>query len=117
MKARPKPMNHPLVAGRVRTMALIFSVTVPKVWPGPITGVRSISVGDLYCSDIRVFGDQLLASQLRIRIFYFCQVGGARPGVQFPEQAVISGLRLPPGNGAVGIVNVAENDRVGRAGL
>jgi hypothetical protein len=34
MKAMPKPMNQPLVAGRVRTMALIFSVTVPKVWQG-----------------------------------------------------------------------------------
>ncbi len=50
MKAMPKPMNHPLVAGRVRTMALIFSVTVPKVWPGSMTGARSRSVDDLYCS-------------------------------------------------------------------
>jgi hypothetical protein len=31
-------------------MALIFSVTVPKVWPGSITGARPISVDDLYCS-------------------------------------------------------------------
>ena len=34
MKQMPNPMNHPLEAGRVSTMALIFSVTVPKVWPG-----------------------------------------------------------------------------------
>ena len=52
MKAMPKPMNHPLVAGRVSTMALIFSVTVPKVWPGSMTGARSSSVLDLYCSGI-----------------------------------------------------------------
>jgi len=31
MKAMPKPRNHPFEAGRVSTMALIFSVTVPKV--------------------------------------------------------------------------------------
>ncbi len=31
MKATPKPTNHPFEAGRVSTMALIFSVTVPKV--------------------------------------------------------------------------------------
>ena len=52
MKAMPKPINHPLEAGRVSTMALIFSVTVPKVWPGSMTGARSSSVVDLYCSGI-----------------------------------------------------------------
>jgi len=29
--AIPKPTNHPFEAGRVSTIALIFSVTVPKV--------------------------------------------------------------------------------------
>ena len=58
MKQMPNPMNQPLEAGRVSTIALIFSVTVPKVWPGAITGVRWISVVDLYCSGMR----QLLAS-------------------------------------------------------
>jgi hypothetical protein len=41
MKAKPKPTNHPFDAGRVSTMALIFSVTVPNVYPGSITGVFS----------------------------------------------------------------------------
>ena len=54
MKAMPKPRNHPLEAGRVSTMALIFSVTVPKVWPGSMTGARSSSVDDLYCSGMRL---------------------------------------------------------------
>ena len=54
MKAMPKPRNHPLEAGRVSTMALIFSVTVPKVWPGSMTGARSRSVDDLYCSGMRL---------------------------------------------------------------
>src|ERR1700722_1212307 len=52
MKATAKPTNHPFEAGRVSTMALIFSVTVPKVWPGSITGARSRSTADLYCSAI-----------------------------------------------------------------
>ena len=47
MNIKPKPMNHPFEAGRVSTMALIFSVTVPKVWPGSMTGARSIAA-DLY---------------------------------------------------------------------
>ena len=50
MKQMPKPMNQPFDAGRVSTMALIFSVTVPKVWPGSMTGACSRSVVDLYCS-------------------------------------------------------------------
>ena len=54
MKAMPKPTNHPLDAGRVSTMALIFSVTVPKVWPGSMTGARSSGgIVDLYCSFMR----------------------------------------------------------------
>src|SRR5689334_15507570 len=60
MKQRPKPMNHPLEAGRVSTMALIFSVTVPKVCPGSMTGARSSSVDDLYCSGIVSLSFQLL---------------------------------------------------------
>src|SRR5215469_1234080 len=55
MKQRPKPTNHPLEAGRVSTMAEIFSVTVPKVCPGSMTGARSIA-SDLYCSGMLCIG-------------------------------------------------------------
>ena len=55
MKQMPKPTNHPFEAGRVSTMALIFSVTVPKVCPGSMTGARLRSVADLYCSGISAF--------------------------------------------------------------
>ena len=34
----PKPASHPTEVGRFRTMALILSVMVPKVWPGSSTG-------------------------------------------------------------------------------
>src|SRR5712691_12620651 len=44
LKAIEKPTNQPREVGRVRTIALILSVTDPKVYPGPITGVsRRIS--------------------------------------------------------------------------
>ncbi len=52
MKAMPKPTNHPFEVGRVSTMALIFSVTVPKVWPGSMTGALSASTVILYCSSM-----------------------------------------------------------------
>ncbi len=48
----PKPTNHPFEVGRVSTMALIFSVTVPKVWPGSMTGALSASTVILYCSSM-----------------------------------------------------------------
>src|SRR5215472_13763669 len=38
-KAIAKPMYQPKEVGRVRTIELILSVTEPKVWPGPSTGV------------------------------------------------------------------------------
>ena len=35
-----KPTNHQRGVRRLRTTALILSVTVPKVWPGPMIGGR-----------------------------------------------------------------------------
>src|SRR5208337_787615 len=40
-----KPKIHPSEMGRLRTMALIFSVMVEKVWPGAITGTRLSATG------------------------------------------------------------------------
>ena len=37
-KATPKPRNQPFEVGRVSTIELILSVTVPNVYPGSITG-------------------------------------------------------------------------------
>src|SRR2546426_2716141 len=39
LKEMAKPINQPREVGRVRTIALILSVTERKVWPGPSTGV------------------------------------------------------------------------------
>src|SRR5688572_29599976 len=38
MKAMPNPNHHPRPVFRVRTIALILSVTDPNVWPGAMTG-------------------------------------------------------------------------------
>src|SRR5258708_9165842 len=40
LEAIKNPMYQPREVGRVRTIALILSVTEPYVYPGPITGVR-----------------------------------------------------------------------------
>ena len=47
LNARVNPANQPSDAGRVRTMALILSVTVPYVCPGSITGDSRRISGEL----------------------------------------------------------------------
>src|SRR5271165_1102531 len=54
---------------------------------------------------------KLSTPELRVRVSYFCQIRGSWTRVQFAQQAVISGLRFQLGNFAVGVVDVAEDDR------
>src|SRR3984885_8734709 len=60
--------------------------------------------------------DHTLAVNLRIRIADARKIGGARPCVQILKQTVIARLRLELGYLAVGIVDIPEHDRFGRAG-
>src|SRR5215467_3694260 len=45
-KESAKPTYQPKEVGRLRTMELILSVTEPKVWPGPSTGVNRRICGE-----------------------------------------------------------------------
>src|SRR6185437_460020 len=45
-----------------------------------------------------------------------CAIGGSRPRVQLGEQRVVERARLALADGAVWIMQVAENDRLGRTG-
>ena len=89
MKQMPKPMNQPFEAGRVRTIALIFSVTVPKVCPGSMTGALR-SIADLYCSGIL---SELQGLSRSIRFAY----GTAKP-------CLIRTFLLPPIRTFLGLV-------------
>src|SRR5579862_3292451 len=108
--ATPKPTNQPFEVGRVSTMELILSVTEPNVYPGSITGARSSWIGSaMFLTALRF--------QFRIRVPNVGQVRGAGPRVQIAQQAVVPRLRFQFRNPAVGIINVAENNRIRRTRL
>src|SRR5512135_2401353 len=100
-------------------MALMWSVTEPKVWPGAITGGRGFSPGPSASlkSGVGILSSVLLllllvrrrSFQLRVGIADFGQIGGARPGVELGQQPVVAGLGLEAGHAALGIVDVAED--------
>src|SRR3989441_11444834 len=110
-----KPASQPGVVGRVKTMVLILSVTVAKVCPGPITGGRrrSAAVGRRGPSAPMTFR----LFDFRVRVAHGSQIGSARPGVQFAQQSVVARLSLKSGDAALRVVEVAENDGLGRTGL
>src|SRR5688500_8486016 len=57
--AMAKPNHHPSDVRRVSTIALIWSVTVAKVWPGAITGGEmrpAPAIGACASSDVRESG-------------------------------------------------------------
>src|SRR5690606_33679853 len=61
--------------------------------------------------ELRVVG------HLGIRIAQLAEVAGARANVEVAEQGVVVLAGLGLGDGALGILDVAEDDRLGRAGL
>src|SRR5215210_4141653 len=100
----PKPAYHHVGVRRARTIELILSVTVPKVWPGAITGgvppprtaTRGSSIG---CS-----GSATLFTNFRVDVAQRGQVRRPRPRVQLAEQRVVALLGLQPGDAAARIV-------------
>src|SRR5262249_10309333 len=96
-------------------MELILSVTVAKVCPGPRTGGcgRSFVIGRRGPSAPMIFR----LFEFRVRIAHHRQVGGAWLRVQLTEQGVIAWLGLRSRHPALPVVEVAENDGLGRAGL
>src|SRR5262245_5020763 len=105
------PTYQPRGVGRVSTIELILSVTEANVCPGARTGNASVP-GRSVVSDAIV----RLRLDLGVRVAQPGHVGRARAGVQFGEHAEVPRVGLEPGHPAVGVVDVAEDDRAGRAG-
>ncbi len=59
----------------------------------------------------------MIGFQLRVRVAELREVGRARLGVELGEQRVVARLLRQLRDLALGIVEVAEDDRVGGAGL
>src|SRR5258708_15259577 len=106
LKRRPRkrvaamltPMNQPRGVRRLRTRLLILSVTLPKVWPGPMIGCSALPTGDL-----------------RVGVAHGREIRGAGPGLELAQQAIVPGLGLEPGDPALGVVHVAQHDCLRRA--
>src|SRR5258708_38371331 len=97
--ARYHPMNQPRGVLGLRTRLLILSVTLPKVWPGPMIGCSALPTGDL-----------------RVGVANGGQVGRAGPGLKLGEEAVVPGLGLEPGGPALGVGHIARPRGLRRAG-
>ena len=124
-----KPRNQPIGVRLVRTTWLIVSVTDSNVWPGAMTGgVRASSVpsapsrrscGCCACQPSVTFALRRAAPcrlELRVRVPHGRQVRRPRPRVQLGEQRVVQRLAFSFATRLFGIVDVAEDDRVGRTG-
>src|ERR1700730_625664 len=117
--APAKPRIHHLGGRRIMTMALILSVTEAKLYPGPRIGVGPLCSASLSAGLSAIFHSTLDCRflDLRIRIAQPRLIRCAGPRVQLFEQTVIQIFLFHFGNGALWIINVAENDRFRGAGL
>src|SRR5262249_48344358 len=88
-------------------------VTEANVYPGPITTGPSGGVATSFGAASGCMSRRL---DVGVGVPQPGQVGGPGPGVQVGEQAVIQGLALPRDDPAVGVVEVAEDDRRGGTG-
>src|SRR5215218_10423230 len=112
-----KPAYHHIGVRRPRTIELILSVTVPKVWPGAITGGVPLPATAGRGSSIGCSESATLFTDLRVDVPDRGQIGRPRAGVQLAEQRVVPLPGLQLRHAAARIVEVAEDDRVGRTGL
>src|SRR5512145_2046521 len=99
--AMANPKNQPTGVFLVRTMLAILSVTVAKVWPGPITGCTTRSG----LAMLRSFTTR--AGELGVRVPDRRQVARARPRLELGEEAVVPLARLQPEDAAFRVVDVA----------
>src|ERR1035437_5820541 len=96
-------------------MELILSVIVANVYPGSMTGagwfatLTSSRSSGISCNAL------LLRLQFRVGVANLRQVGGAGSGIQVGQQPVVTVECLELRHPAVWIVDVAEDDRVGRS--
>src|SRR3984957_4035805 len=124
--ARKRPPYHPSGVWGVRTMREIFSVTDLKVCPGPMTRISPVigsSIGSLTGVSLVAIPFNLLVTsalrfgQFRVQVQYFSHIGRARTRVVAGQHAVSPRLLLKLAHLARPVINIAEDDRIRRAGL
>src|SRR5439155_10092187 len=106
-----KPTHQPRGARRLRTMALILSVTDAKVCPRPASTGTRLATGSGAGASADISG------HLRVGVLDLREVSRARPRVQFGEQRVFVWFRFPQPHLALPVIQITEEDRLRRARL
>src|SRR6185437_3621930 len=120
--ATARPPNQPMGVFEVSTMPAIFCVTLLKLCPGAMTAyspVRGSIIGSTTGSTPGSCMGDLVAilCQLRVGVDDAGRIGRARAVVQVRQHLVVALGRLALRYLDVGVVQIAEDDRVRRAGL
>src|SRR5687768_7788471 len=111
------PPYHQSGVRWVRTIEVILSVIEPNVCPGAMTA-RSPAPAVRACASSAVrWGIATLFTEVWVEVADRGQIGRPRPGVELREQRVVALFGLQLGDPALLVVQIAEDDRVGRARL
>src|SRR5436305_14515413 len=105
----PNAASQLSLSGRVSTIERIFSVIERNVCPSGVYSGAPLGGGD---ASLAIS----LRLQLGVGVAQRRQVGGARARVEVGEQTVAQGRLLPRPHRALPVVDVAEDDRLRRAG-
>src|SRR5206468_9997187 len=109
--------RRPLPVGRVRTMELIWSVMERKLWPaGAYCGSAATAASTKDSPDGRTASaDMSSRLQLRVGIAHRRQIRRSRPRVQLGQETVVERRIVPLFDPAAAVVQVAEDNSLGRA--
>src|SRR2546430_5673506 len=108
-KAAAKPKNQPRGVRRVRTIVLILSVIEAKVWPGSMTGAGPAAARPGVCGR-----SGCTSGGLRVGVADGREVRRPGAGVELPEEGVVALVGLQASDPARRVVDVAEDDGLGR---
>src|SRR5512139_2762471 len=107
-KETAKPRSQARGVFFERTMLAILSVTLAKVWPGPMIGCSAGAARPVLATPgLRDLG---------VRVADVREVRRAGAGLELRQQAVAAGARPELCHPARPVVQVAEHDRAGGAG-
>src|SRR5262249_41556491 len=117
LAAMRKPIHQPRGALFSVTRQTVSLIDL-NVTPSPVSGDSPSSLIGRFQDDILGSSSfTLTATHRRVRVADLAEVRGPRPCAELREEAIAPILRAPPGNLALRIAKVAEDDRFGRADL
>src|SRR5262249_48122178 len=102
--------------GRARVMELILSVIEANVCPGPRMAEPSGTCSDTARGRSSIAWASRVGGDVQVWVFQRRQVSRSGSGVQVREQRVVERLGASPRDFALGIIEIAEDNRAGGTG-